>query len=203
MQDNGRDASRHDVDDVSDGRWLTYAELAQLRGIDRASAFKLALRHKWSRQKNNKGQVTALVPLDFTSQEDESQDNGYDASYRVSFDAALTAMRDAHAGEVAALRSQMDAAKAEADMSRDRADRTLTQLAEAHSERAAALARAERAEALVANLETEIASKEEAAAQARSEAEEARRVGDELRRADEARKARGLWQRMPMAWEGE
>jgi len=203
MQDKGRDASRHDADDVSDGRWLTYAELAKLRGIDRASAFKLALRHKWSRQKNNKGQVTVLVPPDFTSPEDESQDNGYDASYRVSFDAALAAVRDAHAGEVAALRSQMAAARAEADTSRDRADRTLVQLAEAHSERAAALARAERAEVLVANLEADIATKEEVAAQARSDAEEARQATEALRQVEIDRKGKGRWARLRAAWRGD
>jgi hypothetical protein len=203
MQDKGRDASRHDADDVSDGRWLTYAELAKLRGIDRASAFKLALRHKWSRQKNNKGQVTVLVPPDFTSPEDESQDNGYDASYRASFDAALAAVRDAHAGEVAALRSQMAAARAEADTSRDRADRTLVQLAEAHSERAATLARAERAEVLVANLEAAIATKEEVAAQARSEAEKARQATEALRQVEIDRRGKGRWARLRAAWRGD
>jgi hypothetical protein len=203
MQDKGRDASRHDADDVSDGRWLTYAELAKLRGIDRASAFKLALRHKWSRQKNNKGQVTVLVPTDFTSPEDESQDNGYDASYRASFDAALAAVRDAHAGEVAALRSQMATARAEADISRDRADRTLVQLAEAHSERASALARAERAEVLVANLEADIATKEEVAAQARSDAEEARQATEALRQVEINRRGKGRWAKLRAAWRGE
>jgi hypothetical protein len=40
------DAATHgDVD----GRWMTHAELAELRRIDKPSALKLAIRHKWPR----------------------------------------------------------------------------------------------------------------------------------------------------------
>jgi hypothetical protein len=49
-----------------------------------------------------------LVPLDFTGAEDGPQENGYDVSYRASFDAALATVREAHAGEVVALRGQLD-----------------------------------------------------------------------------------------------
>jgi hypothetical protein len=38
-----------------DGRWMSYAELAEIRRIDKTSALKLAFRHKWTRQKNNRG----------------------------------------------------------------------------------------------------------------------------------------------------
>ena len=38
MQDISRDASRDVSADASEGRWMTYAELAQLRGIDKQSA---------------------------------------------------------------------------------------------------------------------------------------------------------------------
>src|ERR1700744_479834 len=51
------------ADSAADGRWLTFAELSQLRGISKTAAMKLVSRHGWRRQKNNKGQVRALVPL--------------------------------------------------------------------------------------------------------------------------------------------
>jgi hypothetical protein len=45
-----------------DGRWLTYAELAELRGISKASATRMSFRHKWRRQAGNDGTVRVLVP---------------------------------------------------------------------------------------------------------------------------------------------
>ena len=36
--------------EIEDGRWLTYAELAELRGISKASATRMSFRHKWRRQ---------------------------------------------------------------------------------------------------------------------------------------------------------
>jgi len=49
---------------VGDGpRRMTYAELAQARGISLASARRLARRHQWGRQVGNDGVVRVLVPL--------------------------------------------------------------------------------------------------------------------------------------------
>lgn len=179
MQDTRRDTSRDDADDLPDGRWLSYAELAKLRGIDRASAFKLALRHKWRRQKNNQGQVTVFVPSDFTDREDESQDNGYDASHHVAaFETALVAIREAHAGEVAALRSQLQSVTAERDRSQDashqaeaRADELMGRL-----DQAAAEAIDQRIAAETARVALE---------QARSEARQARKEAEALRQAQD------------------
>jgi hypothetical protein len=179
MQDTRRDTSRDDDDDMSDGRWLTYAELAKLRGIDRASAFKLALRHKWRRQKSNQGQVTVLVPPDFIDQEDASPDNGHDASHHIAaFEAALTAIRQAHAGEVAALRSQLESATMERDMSRDASYQAEARVDELRGrlDRATAEANEQRiaAEAARAALE-----------QARGEAQQAREQANALRQAQD------------------
>jgi hypothetical protein len=113
MQDTGRDTSSASFDDMADGRWLTYAELAKLRGIDRASAFKLALRHRWRRQKNNAGHMTVFVPSSFIDQRDASEGNGYDLSH--AFETALAAIREAHAGELAALRERVDMSRALSD----------------------------------------------------------------------------------------
>lgn len=49
---------------VGDGtRRMTYAELAQARGISLASARRLSRRHRWPRQVGNDGVVRILVPL--------------------------------------------------------------------------------------------------------------------------------------------
>jgi hypothetical protein len=48
--------------DSADGTWLTYAELAALRGIDRQSAARLTFRRHWRRQKDNRGTVRVFVP---------------------------------------------------------------------------------------------------------------------------------------------
>ncbi len=47
-----------------DVRKLTYAELAAIRGISRASAERLARRKRWSRQVGNDGIARVIVPLD-------------------------------------------------------------------------------------------------------------------------------------------
>ena len=49
---------------VGDGaRRMTYAELADVRGISAASAERLARRRRWARQAGNDGVVRVLVPL--------------------------------------------------------------------------------------------------------------------------------------------
>ena len=46
------------------GRWLNYAELAELRGITRKAAIRLTQRHQWRRQPGNDGATRVLVPPD-------------------------------------------------------------------------------------------------------------------------------------------
>jgi len=63
----GGDIYMHNDADVSaetsDGRWLTYDQLAALRRIDKPSAVKLATRNRWQRRKSNTGQMQVCVPL--------------------------------------------------------------------------------------------------------------------------------------------
>src|SRR4051812_17460171 len=47
-----------------DARRLTYAELAEIRGISRTSAERLVRRKRWTRQLGNDGVVRVLVPPD-------------------------------------------------------------------------------------------------------------------------------------------
>jgi len=49
-----------------DHRWLTYADLANARGISRASAVRLCRKHRWPKRQNNAGAVTVAVPGAFT-----------------------------------------------------------------------------------------------------------------------------------------
>src|SRR5215472_11219395 len=57
----GRELSR---EAFLEGRWLTYAELAEIRGIGRPSAVKLAQRERWRRIPGNDRDrtVRVLVP---------------------------------------------------------------------------------------------------------------------------------------------
>lgn len=48
---------------MDDTEWMTYAELAQKRGIKIASARKLAQKNRWHKQPNNDGTVRIAVPV--------------------------------------------------------------------------------------------------------------------------------------------
>lgn len=50
--------------DDRESRWISFNDLAALRGISRASASKLVRRHGWRRQIDNKGHVLILVPVE-------------------------------------------------------------------------------------------------------------------------------------------
>ena len=60
--------------DQDDGRWLTYPELAAVRGIDKPSAIRLATRKKWRRQRDNRRVVRVLVPPEWLSRRYQSMD---------------------------------------------------------------------------------------------------------------------------------
>lgn len=55
------------MDNTGNGRWLTYSELATIRGINRASAVKLVQRERWQRSSGNERSrvVRVLVPDDW------------------------------------------------------------------------------------------------------------------------------------------
>jgi hypothetical protein len=109
--------------DQDDGRWLTYPELAAVRGIDKPSAIRLATRKKWRRQRDNRRVVRVLVPSEWLAPRYQSMDlpmeqQGGDmdlSSDLTTFAAALAAVEAAHAGEVAALYGQIDGLKTLAD----------------------------------------------------------------------------------------
>jgi hypothetical protein len=61
------------------GRWMTHDELAAIRGIDRPSAVRLALRHGWRKQRDKNRVARVLVPLEWANQ---NQGRGADAAIR-------------------------------------------------------------------------------------------------------------------------
>jgi outer membrane murein-binding lipoprotein Lpp len=172
-----------------DGRWLTYEELAKLRGITKASAERLVFRNHWRRQRGNDRTVRVLVPLDSLSGDtspDESPDISPDTTELLA--GALTALEDA----VGALRSQLDAANARAERAetergeeRRRADDLRSQITVLNAEMTATRAGLER------GLED-----------ARRETREARDAVQRLEQEEVERKARGRLRRAWEAWRG-
>jgi hypothetical protein len=148
-----------------DGRWMSYAELAELRHIDKPSALKLALRRKWERRKDNHGTMQVCVPTEWLQSASRVRDVGTDAGVDASIaiqviqeqaEAARAAYQvalEAKDGELVALRSVIGdlrstiartedraaAAEARAAAERVRADGLADKLAEEQ-------ARADRAE---------------------------------------------------------
>jgi hypothetical protein len=81
------------VDSPEDGKWMSYAELGQARGISKESALKLALRKKWRKQADNRGTVRVCVPTEFTIKPDLRVDTRADARVDVRADMSMDAER--------------------------------------------------------------------------------------------------------------
>jgi hypothetical protein len=150
------------VDSADDGRWLSYAELAELRGISRKAAMRLTLRHRWRRQPANDGTVRVCVPPDVAHRQTLRRDPRDDPPH----DAAL-ADANRRASDAIALADRLAAQLADAGMRADRAEERAAQ------ERIAADRFRAEAEA------------------ARAAAVEAQEAAEGLRRAEAARKAKG------------
>lgn len=176
------------MDDTGNGRWLTYSELATIRGINRASAVKLVQRERWPRSSGNDRQrtVRVLVPDDWLTPAKEFQP---DAAMVPGMSREDTGMLAGLIARAERAEERADEANKRADVAVALADRTLGQLTEAN-------ARAERAEA-------GLATERSRADTLRAEAEGARAEVAELRQAEAERRARGRWARLRSAWRGE
>ena len=170
---------------------MTYAELAEARGIDKASALKLAFRHKdWPRRKNNRGQMQVCVPPDWAAGQDKSMDDAADASIDLSgitnsFDAALAVLRErAEAADQRADRAEQALAgeRSRADVLRERLDVQAAELTTAR----------------VGQEQAETAAAADRAARGQAEVE-----AKQLREAEAARQSLGRWARIRAAWRGE
>ena len=214
--DNGADAE-------PGSRWLTHRQLAEIRGISTASAIKLALRHGWRKQKDNRGTVRCLVPPEWINPKgdrqadtsaDERVDIRADKSSEISFlrgayEAALEANRaqiDALGGQIEALKGEIAAKTALIESLEAQRHGFFT--AEARANRAEEAVAGERARADALRDQLELAREElrqasEASDQVRQHAREAEDAIQTLQKADDARKARGRWARLRAAWRGE
>jgi len=64
------------MDGKADHRWVSYDDLAAARGISKASAFRMANRHKWEKGKGNNGTVRLLVPLSVLDRRSDARSDG-------------------------------------------------------------------------------------------------------------------------------
>jgi hypothetical protein len=122
--------------DVEEGRWMAFAELANVRAISKLSAAKLVRRHGWRRQQDNQRYVRALVPLEWAMpgsdrEADDTPDSPADGRRDIlrmisALEGAVTALRErteaAEAGRCTA-----DARAEAATMRTDRAEQTLAE----------------------------------------------------------------------------
>jgi hypothetical protein len=134
-------------EDTGEGRWMSYDQISQTRGINRESAVKLVQREKWRRTMGNDGSARALVPLDWLkparnasgrSAEDSQDDTGEFSRALETVETALSALREQVEAErrradraeqartlkvfeagLAALREQADAERRQAEQARD------------------------------------------------------------------------------------
>jgi hypothetical protein len=196
---------------------MTFAELAASRGTSKRAAVTLVRRHGWRRERNNEGHVIALVPLTWTDgvaakatnseargeADSEAHADAFRAQALAVMEDALAALREAHAGETAAIGARLADAESRADTLQDR-------LADAEEAIAAERRRADRAEAgrddereRAAGLSNRLTVAEAALDRALAEAHTAQDAASERRQADAARRARGRWARLRAAWRGE
>ena len=205
------------------GRWMTYDELAAMRGIKRIGAVRLVQRYKWRRQAGNDGRARVLVPHD-ALQPVRGTDAGTNAPIHVTptsagsaagndagtmLEGALAALEDA----VAALREQLDVANARAERAesaitteRAKSDALRQQLvrADARSDelRTEAAALHERVEALQAGQDMMLDMHARALAEAQEQLERVREAAEGLREREQERRARGLLARLRAAVRG-
>ena len=129
-------------------RWMTFAELAAIRGISKLSAVALVRRHGWRRQRDNQGHMTALVPPAWADTEPTNEpidqaahqaDISLTARSLAALEDAVAALREAKDSEIATLHDVIDGLRASIARAEDRAGR-------AETDRDAERSRAERAE---------------------------------------------------------
>jgi hypothetical protein len=190
MNDQDRTGDRQ-AESMADGRWMTFAELSQSRGISKTSAMKLVSRHGWRRQKNNRGHVRALVPVAWVAADDTREPNtAADMSRAIrAFDSAIATLREQLVRET----GRTEAA--------ERARTALTvQLAQAEAGRAAERYRAEADREARTRAEAEAVALRVQLDQARAEAQQATQAAEaeaaRLRRATElaVQEAKALWE---------
>ena len=184
--------------DVSgEGQWLTYAELAKYRGIDRTSAVRLAIRRHWRRQKGNTGrEVRVLVPPEALTSDASMAVSG-DASEHTSVD--ISSIVSGFEAALSVLREQLE----RSDQRADRAELATTELRGQIEALQAKLTAAEAGRGQAETDARELRAHEAALQLQLAQTTAAAQGAEELRQADAARKARGLLARLRAAVRGE
>jgi hypothetical protein len=175
-----RDATDGDMDGT---RWLSYAELAEARGISKRSAIRLTFRHRWQRQKGNDGTVRVAVPMsELERRPDGTAVIDDDRGVNTHADSGII---KALAAAVLELQERAERDKVEITRERSRADafevqvrELLTTLsavrdnvAQLREERATANAKADAAETRVDDLMAQVRELGEGRAEARAKAQ--------------------------------
>src|SRR5215472_1650148 len=163
-------------------QWLTYKQLADLRGIKPRAAVRLSQRRGWRRQPGNDGATRVLVPDDMleTSQRPSQDDVAGDGRATPSLIAR----------SVAALETALTEANGRADTALALADRTLAQLADAD-------ARADKLRTLLTETKGRANAMREERDIVRADHQKALQTVRRLEEANATRKARG---RLRRAW---
>ena len=99
--------------DDPDVRWLSYSQIAALRGISRASAERMVRKHRWRRTQNNHGVTVAAVPLDYAEPSaatppEQAAAPSADRGVAEAFERALAAVEAARSAEASALRERAE-----------------------------------------------------------------------------------------------
>ena len=174
----GSAAGHHMNDDAgTGGRWMTYDELAAMRGIKRIGAVRLVQRYKWRRQAGNDGRARVLVPHD-SLQPVRGTDAGTSAPAPVTHTSAGSAAGNdtgtsttLMAGALAALETAVLSLTERASVAERRADE--------------AGARAERAEADRDALRQQLLRVDARSDELRTERDQAQERADELQAGQE------------------
>jgi hypothetical protein len=170
-------------------RWLSYSEIAALRGINRTSAERVVRRAKWRRQVDNQGVTKAAVPLSYAEavrtsddQVDSQAENPPDIALLTTLQGAFEAALNAKDEQIARLERAVTGERDRADAFRELAMKN------------AAMVEAEQSQ----NAELRVALQ-----QTRAETKDALCRVEELQQADAGRRGQGRWARLWAAWRGE
>jgi hypothetical protein len=197
---------------VDDDRWLTYDDVARARGTSRDAAIRWVQRHRLRRQPGNDGRVRVFVPpnvLDSAPRQSRPRTDTPSAppAEAAAFQAALDAIHEAHAGEVAALRvaNASEIARLAEALGRTeiQIEHLRETLAAALADRTASEARADEARADLVAAQADGTTVAIEAKRLRSELEDAEERLARYRQEDAARKGRGLLVRLRDALRGQ
>jgi hypothetical protein len=112
------------MDDAEGVRWVSYVELAELRGISKRSAVRMAHRRHWARREGNDGTARVAVPTAELAPRDGAGDGAIDGAgsgiaHGAGADAiSIKVLEDA----VAELRTRAERDRLDLERERARAD---------------------------------------------------------------------------------